>query len=69
MQRLQFRVRQQDTGAPLWSFLARQLGLSGRKAKNLLDQRCVFVNGSRIWMATEGGGCVGVDVGVWVNTD
>lgn len=51
MRRLQFRVRQQDTGAPLWGFLARQLGLSGRKAKNLLDQRCVFVNGSRIWMA------------------
>ena len=51
MKRVQFKVRLQDAGATLGEYLAVQLGLSGRKAKNLLDQRCVFVNGSRIWMA------------------
>lgn len=51
MKRVQFKVQSSDTGTVLGDFLAKQLDLSGRKAKNLLDQRCVFVNGNRIWMA------------------
>ncbi len=38
-------------GVALLDFLACQLGLSRRQAKSLLDARCVFVNGRRIWMA------------------
>ncbi len=38
-------------GTPLLDHLAGCLGLSRRAAKNLLDDRLVFVNGRRIWMA------------------
>ena len=38
-------------GTPLLDHLADCLGLSRRAAKNLLDDRLVFVNGRRIWMA------------------
>jgi len=35
---------------PLQNFLAQRLNLSRNKAKGLLDERLVFVNGRRIWM-------------------
>lgn len=38
-------------GTPLLDHLADALGLSRRAAKTLLDDRLVFVNGRRIWMA------------------
>ena len=38
-------------GTPLLDHLAECLELSRRGAKNLLDERLVFVNGRRIWMA------------------
>lgn len=38
-------------GQTLQSFLAAELSLSRKKAKQLLDDRRVFVNGRRIWMA------------------
>ena len=38
-------------GIPLLDHLAESLGLSRRAAKTLLDDRQVFVNGRRIWMA------------------
>ena len=38
-------------GTPLLDHLADCLSLSRRAAKNLLDDRLVFVNGRRIWMA------------------
>ncbi len=38
-------------GTELLDYLAEHLGLSRRGAKNLLDDRLVFVNGRRIWMA------------------
>ena len=38
-------------GIPLLDHLAATLRLSRRAAKNLLDERAVFVNGKRIWMA------------------
>ncbi len=38
-------------GTPLLDHLADCLALSRRAAKNLLDDRLVFVNGRRIWMA------------------
>ena len=38
-------------GTPLLDHLAASLALSRRAAKTLLDDRLVFVNGRRIWMA------------------
>lgn len=38
-------------GTPLLDHLAASLSLSRRAAKALLDERLVFVNGRRIWMA------------------
>ena len=38
-------------GTPLLDHLVECLSLSRRAAKNLLDDRLVFVNGRRIWMA------------------
>ena len=35
----------------LLDFLAEALGLSRKRAKNLIDQRIVFVNNARVWMA------------------
>jgi RluA family pseudouridine synthase len=40
-----------QTGLTLQDLLAARLGLSRNKAKALLDQRRVFVNGVRVWMA------------------
>ena len=41
----------QRNGAELLDHLAESLALSRRAAKTLLDDRMVFVNGRRIWMA------------------
>jgi len=46
-----FQVSRSGQGTPLVSFLADQLEISGSKAKSLLNQRSVWVNGRRIWMA------------------
>ena len=40
-----------DHGKTLQDVLRDRLQLSGRRAKALLDQRTVFLNGQRIWMA------------------
>ena len=45
------RVSKSDEGDVLVRFLARKLDISGKKAKGLLDQRAVFVNSRRVWMA------------------
>ncbi len=46
-----FTVRPAENGESLLDFLAGKLNLSKKKAKQLLDDRRVFVNGRRIWMA------------------
>ena len=50
MQPQEFIVRLDQAGMPLQNFLAQRLTLSRNKAKGLLDERLVFVNGRRIWM-------------------
>jgi 23S rRNA pseudouridine1911/1915/1917 synthase len=40
-----------EEGETLQSFLARRLGLSRRAAKNLLDERQVWINRQLVWMA------------------
>jgi 23S rRNA pseudouridine1911/1915/1917 synthase len=40
-----------EQGAFLVLFLAKRLGCSRKRAKQILDQRCVFVNRKRVWMA------------------
>jgi 23S rRNA pseudouridine1911/1915/1917 synthase len=50
MQPQEFIVRPDQAGMPLQDFLAQRLTLSRNKAKGLLDERLVFVNGRRIWM-------------------
>ncbi|TAN35744.1 MAG: RluA family pseudouridine synthase [Verrucomicrobia bacterium] len=47
----QFVATSGEAGITLQEFLAAHLRLSKGKAKELLDQRIVFVNGRRIWMA------------------
>ncbi len=44
-------VRQPERGTTLQDFLARRLGVSRNQAKRLLDDRGVFVNRRRVWMA------------------
>lgn len=51
MQNRTFTVDGASAGMTLAAFLERQLALSGRKAKALIDQRCVFVGRRRVWMA------------------
>lgn len=46
-----FQVRAAESRTPLVTFLAQRLALSKNKAKALIDQRQVFVNGRRVWMA------------------
>jgi len=43
-------VTEKQAGRPLQDFLAAQLSLSRNRAKALLDNRLVFVNGRRVWM-------------------
>jgi 23S rRNA pseudouridine1911/1915/1917 synthase len=45
-----WRITGADAG-PLVRFLSDRLAVSSRKAKALLDERCVFVNRRRVWMA------------------
>jgi len=51
MQSLDTTVRRGEDGMRLLDFLAARLQTSRKKAKRLLDERCVFVNGRRTWMA------------------
>ena len=51
MDHLQLTVRPGEAGLTLLEFLAQHLELSRNKAKGLLDQHSVFVNGRRVWMA------------------
>lgn len=44
-------VRQAESGLPLDRFLSMRLGISRKQAKRMLDERRVFVNRRRIWMA------------------
>lgn len=46
-----FEATPSEDGCPLEFFLANRLGLSRRAARRLLDERRVFVNGRRVWMA------------------
>lgn len=50
MQPQEFIVHMSEAGIPLQNLLAQRLTLSRNKAKGLLDERLVFVNGRRIWM-------------------
>lgn len=43
-------VTEKQAGVPLQDYLAAQLSLSRNRAKALLDNRMVFVNGRRVWM-------------------
>lgn len=46
-----WKVLRADHQAPLLDVLARHLGVSRKQAKRLLDDRAVFVNQRRVWMA------------------
>ena len=46
-----FTVAPGEGGNDLLSFLAKQLKTSKKKAKKLLDDHSVLVNGRRVWMA------------------
>lgn len=46
-----FRVRRRAHGHTLVEFLAHALSVSRSRAKRVLDQRRVVVNGTRVWMA------------------
>jgi len=45
------KVIHAENGVALIQFIAGHLGLSRNKAKGIIDQRRVFVNGRRVWMA------------------
>lgn len=45
------RVNRAENGWSLLDFLAARLGISRKQAKRLLDERVVFVNRRRVWMA------------------
>jgi 23S rRNA pseudouridine1911/1915/1917 synthase len=51
MQTNEYRVNRTTNGQTLQEFVARQLKISRKAAKNLMDRRNVFVNNTRIWMA------------------
>ena len=51
MKSTRHQVPASESGVDLLSFVASRLNLSRRQAKEILDQRNVLVNGSRIWMA------------------
>ena len=53
MKILTFRVSATESGCALLEFLARQGQASRSQAKAWLDQRAVFVNQRRIWMARQ----------------
>jgi RluA family pseudouridine synthase len=45
------KVSAVENGMALIQFVAGRLGLSRKKAKEIIDQRRIFVNGRRVWMA------------------
>lgn len=51
MKTRQWRVNDDQAGSTLQDFLSKALGVSRNRAKSLLDQRQVFINGRRVWMA------------------
>ena len=50
MNRRDFTVKYSQEGTRLFEIVARQLGISKKKAQALLDAKQVLVNGKRIWM-------------------
>jgi RluA family pseudouridine synthase len=48
---MQLKVTTSENGLFLIQFLARHLSVSNNAAKKIIDQRRVFVNGRRVWMA------------------
>lgn len=50
MKPTEWKVNAKEAGETLQSFLSLKLGISRNRAKALLDQRLVFVNGRRVWM-------------------
>lgn len=48
---LNLKVSATENGATLIGFLSNRLGVSRNKAKETIDQRRVFINGRRTWMA------------------
>ncbi len=51
MKTREWRVTHEQAGVTLQDFLAHAMGLSRNRAKAIIDQRQVFINGRRIWMA------------------
>lgn len=51
MKTTRFRVEMKEDQMPLIDFVSARLDLSRRKAKALIDERNVFVNQKRVWMA------------------
>lgn len=48
---VKLHVTRSERGLHLLEYLAARLGVSRSQAKRLLDDRVVFVNGQRVWMA------------------
>jgi len=48
---LSFQVNRAEQGLTLVEYLAARLSISRKQAKRLLDERSVFVNHRRVWMA------------------
>lgn len=51
---IQFKVSRAENGLTLQQFLAGRLARSRNAAKGLIDQRRIFVNDRRVWMARHG---------------
>jgi 23S rRNA pseudouridine1911/1915/1917 synthase len=51
MKTREWRVAREQAGVTLQDFLARAMGLSRNRAKMLIDQRQIFINSRRVWMA------------------
>lgn len=48
---LNLKISATENGVTLIEFLSGRLGVSRNKAKEIIDQRRVFINGRRVWMA------------------
>lgn len=48
---LNLKIHPAENGAVLIDVLSNRLGISRNKAKAVIDRRCVFINGRRVWMA------------------
>jgi 23S rRNA pseudouridine1911/1915/1917 synthase len=51
MENIEHQISKEDNGKTLQTFIAEFLEISRNKAKAMLNQRNVFVNGRRVWMA------------------